>query len=402
MPGRRRPPLAPAWVKALLALAVATLLVGAATTAAAYSPMQPPFGEEWRQEAMDLAQDFGMFGPLDFDGRQLRGAFVEASVEGPGEVLSFKLVRTGTSVEVFARVDVEGATGLGGWDLAGGPPALIFDGPDVSVTIHNNPTRALIYQALSKELEITFVAAPGVFFTPQAGSILVAGPGFTGLIALIGPGIMKVQPGLLTLTLSPGSVATFRAQPGESEGATGPWAQAAVLNSLAKGRLGAELFLVALEGGIMEDVVVYTDIVVNSTLEPEGTVKVFISRGSQEILGLSGTILVLNLHRDVLAIEDLDRLSVDLDGMPVERTSVVDELPATTSPSPLYYAASGPNGIFLMVYIPQLSLRVLTIGEAVESILTELTPMAMAYVLLGVAVVAVAAAVVFRRGREGW
>jgi hypothetical protein len=385
----------------VLSFFLMTVLAPAST---AFSHSDPPFGEEWRKEAMDLAQQFGMFGPLTFEDGLLRGAFVEARVtDGPGNIASFSMVRKGMSTEVFASVEVEGAIGIGLWGLApSGLPALLFEGPDVSVRIHNNPTRALIYRSLGQQLEISFIAAPGVVFVLQGDSILVAGSGFTGLIAVYGPGSMEVQPGIVRISLSAGSAAAFRAHPGESEGAVGPWAQQAVLESLARQRLGAELFLVALEGGIMEDAVIYSDISVTTSLDDSGRLQVFISRESQQILSFSGTILVINMHREVLNITDPDRLSVELDDSPVERTDVVDELPSTDSPSAKYYVASGSNGLFLMVYIPQLSLRVLTIGELVEQLIRELTPTAIAYILLGVAVTALASAAVFRRGREGW
>jgi hypothetical protein len=388
------------------ALALSLLLLASSTvaTAKASSPFDPPVGDEWSREAMDLAQKFGMFGPISFEDGVLRGAFVEATVaDGPGNLVSFSLVRQGTSTEVFASVEVEGALGIGGvWSLApGGLPALFFTGGDVSVRIHNNPSRALIYRSVGQELEISFFAAPGIVFALQDGSVLVAGRGFEGLIAPHGSVLISLQQGVVRVVLSPGSAVSFRAQPGEDEGVVGPWAQDAVFTALARQRLGAELFLVALEGEVLDDAVIYTDISVESTLGADGRLTVTVSRESSVAVA-TRTIIVINMHRDVLSITDVDRISVDLDGSPVERTSVVDELPVTLAASAKFYAAVGTNGTFLMVYLPQLSTRILTIGEMVETFLRELTPTVIAYILLGVVVTAVAAAALFRRGREGW
>ncbi|MFQ5837210.1 MAG: hypothetical protein ACE5HJ_00320 [Thermoplasmata archaeon] len=377
------------------------LLVGAG---AAQPPFEPPFGAEWRKEALDLAQSVGMFGPLSFEGGVLEGAFVEAEMLGTdGSLASFSIVRDGVSTEVFAQVEVEGTTETGAWALAPEEsPALLFEGTDVSVSIHNNPSRALVYRSMAQQLSITFTAAPGVFFALQSDSVLVSGTGFSGQLATPGSSTTSVEPNVVRVGLSQGSVISFRAHPADDEGAVGSWAQATVFNALARQRLGAELFLVAFEGGIMEDAVLYSDISVKSSLDAAGNVEVTISRDSQTAVPSPGIVVAINLHHEVLKIADMDRLSVELDGNPVERTNNADEIPSSSSSSPRYYAATGPNGIIFLVYIPELSTKILTIGELLEGPIRELTPGVIMYVLLGVAVTAAASAAIFRRGKGAW
>ncbi len=378
-----------------MALVSTILLLGATV---AQPPVEPPFGKEWRQRALDMAQEWGMFGPLDFSDDTVMGAFMEAEIKGNGSLESFNLVRANTSVEVFTSVSVSGAPGEGEWTLPmEGSPAIEFQGLGVRVGIHNNPTRALIYESQLAVLEITYMPAPGVYIALQTEtSVLVVGTGFRGQVSVSGSGSLQVGPGFLKATLPNGALASFRAHSEEGEGVVGSWGQDTVFDAISRDRLGGELFLVALEGGIMEDAVRYSDLTMVSGFDDEGRVEVTLSSEGP------GRIVVINIHREVLDLPDVDRLSVELDGGPVERRDNADELTSSISAQAAYYVAAGPNGLFFLFYIPRFSTRTITIGELVEALFRDVSVTEFAYIFLGVAFTAVAAVVLIRRGRRSW
>ncbi len=349
---------------------------------------------------MEMAQNMGMFGPISFEDAILRGAFVEAEVDvNYGGLFSFRIVRDEMPTEIFAEVEVEGAMQTGTWSLEdGGLPALVFESPQMSVSVHNDPSRALIYRSTEGTLKVTFKAAPGVFMVLQNNTVLVVGTGFRGQLAASGPGSISLDQNSLTATLSPGAKVFFRAHPVDGEGAVGSWAQAAIFKAMARERLGAEVFLVGLEGAVMEDVVLYSELALSSRLDAEGRLLVTITRESDA--SAFGTFVAINMHQAILNVTAVDEIVVELDGTRVERTGNVDELVASPPSTPGHYAAVGENGLFLLVYLSDLSIRTLTIG--VEALIKTLTLESLIYVVLGAVVTALAAVALLRRAKREW
>lgn len=376
----------------------ALLLAGASL---GLPPTNPPPG--WAEDALDLAQDAGMFGGATFDPDTgaLSGGFVRATVDlETGGLTDYQIVAGLVAFPVFSRVTAtpQEACSLG----EDGPASLVFDCSTFTLRTHNDPTRALLYEAVDGDVAVAFTGAPGTFMAGQDGSVLVAGMGFQAQLTLLNPdGSAGILPepdgGVLTASLTTGAKVVFRATPQEDEGAVGRWAQGAVLASLARGRLGGELFLVSHEGGLLEDGVPYRDFTFASHFQDSETLVVTVTSPST-----SGALVVTNLHRDVLGVTDLDRLELRVDGELVERTDNVDALPTTTSEDPLYYAAAGPNGLFLLVHIDHFSERTLTVHKLVQDLFQPVTGQVLLLAGLGAAVTVLAAAVLFRRGREEW
>lgn len=381
-----------------LSVAMAALVVSGPVLAQPPEDLRPG----WAQDAMDLAQEAGMFGPLVVDENRIRGAFVEAVMDPTtGGLMDYRLVAGVVRFPVFARVAVDADPGAC-VSVDDGPASVTWACSAVSVRVHNDPTRALLYHATGGPVGLNLTAAPDVFLAPQSGSVLVAGTGFRGQVTLLGSeadgsGLLEVSGPDLRVSLPQGAKLAFRAQPQDDEGAVGSWAQDAIFRSLDRHRLGGELFLVALEGSVMKDAVPYGDLTFASRLVAPDRLEI-------EVVGdrPTGALVAVNLHRDVLDFQDLDRLVVELDGVPLERTHNVDILPDASNEEPLYYAARGPNGLLLLVHLPELSTRVLTIRQLVDPLFLEPTTQTLLLVGLGALVTVLAAAVLFRRGREGW
>jgi hypothetical protein len=354
----------------------------------------PPFGDDWRDRAENLAEQYTMFGGFEMNGGQLSGAFVTMEISTTGSVSAFTLTKATGAVEVFASVRVETAVSAGTPSVEGS--VFTFASNELAIEVHNNPAGVMIHRSLQGTVTVTYDLGAGVAAVREATSVYVAGQGLRGRIALVGTGSVAVTTAGIVVSIGPGSFAMFRAELVAGEGPVGPVLQPQIVDGVARGRIGAEAFVVALEGGVVVDAVSYAAIAMSLALVAPEELQVTVTATN-----LPGKVVAISVHKDVLAVANPADVVVELDGVPVPEALNAEAVLAAQGQA-IQRLAFGPDGFVLLVSIPSFSTHVLSIKAVTEAIGFVLDTVGFGTVLAALALVAGAAAVALRRQRRAW
>jgi hypothetical protein len=340
-----------------------------------------------------IAEQFGMFGAFAFDRGELRGAFVEARIEeATGTIRNLTVAKPFGTVEVF-RVITMAPTAVGVAAVNG--PAFSFRSVYVAISLHNNPTVALVHRALATDLTVSYEVASGVSIIHEGQSVYVSGGGLRGRIALLGSGAVDALGSTVTVSLQAGATVGFRVMLVEGEGPTGSRDQAAIQEAFARGVVAAESFLISLEGAILSDDAVYLDVSVSAFQLRPGAVQITISSDLP-----SGRSFVVYLSQETLAGRHQEPLIVEFDGARIPETPSADD--ALAAGPARFHATASDRGVIFAAFIPSFSTHTLLIQVPELLPLFPRDALGLATVAIAIAVVSAAVVLALRRSRQKW
>ncbi|MEW5936423.1 MAG: hypothetical protein AB1665_01200 [Candidatus Thermoplasmatota archaeon] len=276
----------------------------------------------------------------------------------------------------FDKIGIEGFRATGEMDES--ETVATYEDAALSLRIHNTPTAALELEM--KRAGGVYIALAGGIGAIESGSGFILGSGGTsGVLVMVGNGTFTHVSDLILVEMSVGSKLVFRHTP---EGA------AYVSESVAAGRILAEMFISFTDHRLVESSVVFGETGVETVRTTNDTLSV-------SLAGWGG-VLVLNVDRGLIPALDTRAALVSVDGQSAERADSAAELLWSEGTVPKYYIASDGEWLQVLVYIPPSAAHpsLVTIMEKGEEIISLDTVLSAVAAIL---VVGVAAAALYRR-----
>jgi len=266
-------------------------------------------------------------------------------------------------------------------------------GSAMGITVHNNPTSALIISSRSVTLDVTFSLSPGIDADRNGQSLNISAPDLAARLFVTGAATLTLSGADATATLPQGTSAIFRADATSGEGAAGALGQRTLGNASVAGLLALEIFSVSLEGFIALSDVEYGGY---NTLGAS-----VVANGLEvNLVGTSASpkLAALHLHDSVIPADNETEISVTLDGQPVSKLSTLDDVLTHGGSESVYADVLGENGLLLLIKLAGQGDHVLKVEKVTTTESQGLNPIQLAAIVAVVlALLGVAAAVMLRR-----
>ncbi len=339
-----------------------------------------------------------LFASFGWDGTTASGSLVQFSFDpSPGSITSLLAKRGNDSLAVANAIESPQGTSFEPPFVDG--PLFVATSSLLVITAHDDPTGLLEFRTTSTPVQVLFrfvQPLSNVSYWSMSASGLRAALGFNiganvGRMVL-GEGSLDVEGANVTANLAANDVLAMKILPSfEEERAP----RAAVLDAFGSGDLAAEFALVAeVDGGWVGNSARFRpDLNVDAVSVTMGHANVSLSAPDDR-----GGFVFLAFDPETMPADSNHRLIVSLNGTPLSTTdegvSALSYWPSSAAEA--FYVRLGMNATVVAVYLPSYRSAVLDVvslgtGPAGPDWVSELAAVA------GLAVVAVAASVMFRR-----
>lgn len=343
--------------------------------------MRERFMEKWRQHKH--------IGHISYENGTVLGVFVSFDLdENTGTILDYTLrhIPDSNGTAIFESISVEGA-GAARQLWTRGSVARFGLG-NVSVSAHDNPTGLLMLKSEGNNT-ITIQVAEGfetdIMRSSNRGTHILGLNGSIKGVLIVSHGNTTLDNNTITISLQDEGRIVFLARPQREE------AYEYIAEGIANGTIGAEI---RIGKGRWIDKVLLTNIDIETTYDSTtGTITLNIASDEEQ-----GKILVVIVDNETVAQSGL---KIIYDGNEIRRVEkwkeLLDALKTNESEGgeAVYMIRPCDGGYYIFIAVPHFSEHTIVIQGAAEIV----KPIAIGAVFAGVAVVAVAATVMFRRRR---
>lgn len=271
----------------------------------------------------------------------------------------------------FEKIGIEGFAATG--EIEETETMVRYEDAALSLRVHNTPTAA--FEIALKEGGRIYIAVAGGMGAIISGSGLILGG---GVLALVGNGTFTHVSNLVLLEMTAGSRLVFRHTP---EGA------AYVSESVAAGRILAEMFVSSREDLLLQSSIVFGEASVEALRITNTSFSLSLDKGEG--------VLVLNIDRGLIPALDTRTVLVSVGGQDAERADSAAEVLWNEGTTPKYYIFGDGEWLQVLVYTPPCAHPcIISITEQAAPIIGLDTVLS---AVAAVLVVGVAAAALYKR-----
>ncbi len=262
-----------------------------------------------------------------------------------------------------------------------------------TLMIHDNPTLLLQVFArapMTLSLMLGTLEAQDNDLVPQGRGLFLTDGDLRGAL-FASNGSVTAQGKDVTVVLEAGGVLIFRLKPPEDD--TSPGLGATLISGIAHRRIGAEVSLDLRDGQPEADAIAYRPgLNITATRLERNALELQVEDRNPK-----GTVLLLRMAPGLVQAHGSHALRISLDRDAVPDAPTPDGVLQNDGPGTSYYPVVNRSDIvLLLVYIPHFSVHSLVV-EALSPTAVILDLPSVAVLVAGVAIVATAALVVFRR-----
>ena len=289
----------------------------------------------------------------------------------PYPVINYSVSRDSSFVRLFDEIAIDEFRS--GIPYQEAPTALTHSDDYGELIIHETPTTAIEFTALEdNRVELFLSEDTGALRSGQ--SVVVGNEDAKGYFIPKGDVNITITESRVAFDISQGSSLIFRADP-EGEQVIG--------EATSNGKVGGEMYISNDAGYLIEDIVLYDELAMET-----------ISPGNREIdLKVSGELnygqsVVVHVKKSMLIYESPEDIGIQLDEVYIEKGEGLSETLYEEGEEAKYFVTETDDSYDIVVYVPQISDHLITIGSVQEEIGID----GLATLLSAVAIVGIAAA----------
>jgi len=221
-----------------------------------------------------------------------------------------------------------------------------------SLIIHETPTAAIEFDAREENsLVLTLSRETGALKSGQA--VLVGNEEVSGTFIMQGDVSASIIARTLTFTIRDSGRVIFRASP---EGET------AIPQAISEGRIGGEMFISDDGYNLLEDVVAFEDITMQTiAAEPEIDLKV---SGNLD----KGSVVIIHVDKEILKFDSIEDMGIKVDGKYIQRGEGLSETLYEDGDGHIYFITENEFGYDVVIYLSHFLDHMITIGSAEQEI----------------------------------
>lgn len=373
----------------ILPLAMAILLLSQMAAA-------PPAG--WRQRALAYADSQGMLGPMYANPPVYNGSFVRFLFNESTAVATDYTVLTpgggGVGTSFFQNISTLIAATSGTVAVDGAKFA--YASSSMSVSVHNNPSAAIIVHSLSILLNISFEISPGIDASRAGSSLNLSAGAIKARLFVTDTASLDLLGFKAYALLPAGTYAIFRVDSVAGEGVAGPAKQTLLADEAVKSHLLLESYQVGFEGFVESSDTEYGGVTLISSEMSSDGFSVTLNCGFT-----TPKLAALYVHGSVFAANNTTVFGAKFDGSDGIKLADIEEVLTYAGSSPAYAYLAGVNGLLFVIYLPQPGQHVFSVAYPSSSTNEQgLNPIQVASIAAIVLVVIGAAAAFMWRRRK--
>jgi len=319
-----------------------------------------------------------VFGQVQYTPRQNDFSIYEFAVNPSEDIdyyyplANYAVVRNGNQVDIFETMGIaDFETGI---EYQMSETTISHQDAYSHLTVHETLTTVIEFTAL-EDNALKFDLDSGTGALRSGDAILIGNEDASGVLVFDDSVVSSISAGTVTFDVPAGSSVIFRADPS--------WDKM-IGSAVAGGQVAAEMYLTDNGWTLVEDVVAFDDVIVQTVSASKKEVTVALS-GSTD----SGKTVVLHVDDVYLDYNSADEISVQLGDEKIKVGKDMSDTLWETGPKAKYFAVKTAEGFDVVVYIPEYSGQSITIWSAERDIgIDGLATMLAAIGIVGVAVLA--------------
>lgn len=282
--------------------------------------------------------------------------------------------RNGNLVSVFERIGVaEFESGVFD-DNPTGIIGISHEDSFCNLAVHETLTTIVEFQA-NQDNSLMFELSAGTGAIWSGDALNIGNEDMSGVFVFQGEVAASINGDNVIFDVPADARVIFRADPS--------WDKT-VGSAVAGGRVATEMYLTAVGDIVAEDAVAFDDVEIYALTASDREVEVIVSGELS-----TGKAIVIHVDDNYLDYDSAEDIAVQLDDRKVKLGKGMSETLWETGEKARYFAEKTANGFDVIVYIPQYSDQVLTIGSAERELgIDGLATLLAAIGIVGVAVLA--------------
>lgn len=289
----------------------------------------------------------------------------------PYPVINYSVSRSSSFVRLFDEIAID--------DFASGIPyqntstTKSHTDDFGQLVIHETPASAFEFRALADN-SVSLFLSDDTGALRSGRSVVIGNENAKGYVISRGDVNVTIGSDEVTFDVAAGASIIFRADP-EGEQVIG--------EATSNGRVGGEMYITTKGGLLVEDIVLYDKLDMQTVAPGNREIDLAVSGES-----IGATSIVIHVDRDMLAYDSPEDIGILMDETYIERGTGLSETLYSEAEAARYYVSEAGDGYDVVIYFPDIQTHKITIGSVQEDIGID----GFATFLSAVAIVGIAAA----------